>query len=871
MKAREIREEFLSFFEGRGHTRVPGAPVVPADDPTLYFTNAGMNQFKDVFLGLGKRSYTRAVDTQKCIRVSGKHNDLEEVGISPWHHTFFEMLGNWSFGDYFKEEAIQWHWELVTERYGMEKERLWATVFEGGEGVPPDDEAEQLWGKVTDFLPGRVVRLPAKDNFWEMGETGPCGPCSELHYYLGDDLSAQSESLLRADEGDFVEIGNLVFIQFNRDHTGALQPLPAQHVDTGTGFERLCSLLQGKESNYDTDLFQPLIQRTAELAGMEPAGESRTAFNVIADHIRALTLAIADGAMPSHDGRGYVLRRILRRAARYGRQLGQHEPFMHELVPTVAESLATAFPEIGQKSDHVSLVIRSEEESFGVTLDRGLEMFDRISQKGEITGADAFLLHDTYGFPLDLTELMARERGGLSVDTAGFERELEAQRNRARAATRSHFRATEGVGDALPDGHSRFVGYDQLETSSSIIHAESGDEEGEIRFFMDQTPFYAESGGQVGDRGQVQGEGFIVQVETTLKARGGSMHVGRLVGGEPEQVSGVVQAVVESDSRLAAARNHTATHLLHEALRRILGDHVGQTGSLVAPERLRFDFSHFTALDAQQRRDIEAMVNERIRADMPVGTFEEDLERAKQMGAQALFGEKYDERVRVVKIGDYSLELCGGTHVTSTGQIGQFDFVSESGIAAGTRRAEALTGTEAAAVARHHRDLLEEIGHLLNANSEQLPRQIRDLLDRNRELEKNLSQARQRMAGEDVNDLIAGAEAVDGVQVVANRVEVADVASLRTMADGLRNGLRTGVGVLAAELGGKAAFIAVVTDDLIAAGQLKAGNIVREVAQIAGGSGGGKPHMAQAGGKDPGKIDTAVAAVSEIVTRQAQG
>ena len=875
MKARDIREEFLSFFEGKGHTRVPSASVVPADDPTLYFTNAGMNQFKDVFLGLGKRRYTRAVDTQKCIRVSGKHNDLEEVGISPWHHTFFEMLGNWSFGDYFKKEAIAWAWELVVDRYALDPNRLWATVFEGShdEGLEPDEDAEKLWVTETPISADHVVRMSAKDNFWEMGETGPCGPCSEVHYYHGEDLQQQSREALLADSDDFVEIWNLVFIQYNREANGQLQPLPAVHVDTGMGFERMCSLLQGTQNNYDTDLFQPIIERIAELTGTTPEGDRLTAFRVVADHIRALTLAITDGAMPSHDGRGYVLRRILRRASRYGRQLGQHEPFMHELVATVAESMSMAFPETLEKLDHVALVIRSEEESFGATLDRGLELFDRISQKGEISGADAFLLHDTYGFPLDLTELMARERGNLAVDTEGFQQQLEGQRNRARAANKGHFGATEGVGDALPEGHSRFIGYERMETHASIVHAEEveGDGAGEISFFLDQTPFYAESGGQVGDRGLVEGEGFVIQVETTIKARGGIMHVGRLLSGEPGQVSGAVEATVDTAARLAAARNHTATHLLHEALRRTLGDHVSQTGSHVAPERLRFDFSHFAALDPQQHRCIEAMVNEQIRADLPVETFEEDLERARAMGAQALFGERYDERVRVVKVGEYSLELCGGTHVTSTGEIGLFDFVSEGGIAAGTRRAEAFTGEVAVKTARQHRDLLDEIGHLLNTNREQLPGYLRDLLERTREMEKELSQVRQRLAGQDVQALIAAAADVEGIQVIAHRVEVADMASMRGMADGLRNGMKMGVGVLAAELGGKAAFIAVVTDDLIEAGQLKAGNIIREVAQMAGGSGGGKAHMAQAGGKDLDKIDRAVAAVPEIVTRQAQG
>ena len=869
MRARDIREEFLSFFEGKGHTRVPSASVVPADDPTLYFTNAGMNQFKDVFLGHGKRSYTRAVDTQKCIRVSGKHNDLEEVGISPWHHTFFEMLGNWSFGDYFKREAIAWAWELVVERYGLEPERLWATVFEGDEGVAPDAEAESLWVQETPLSADRVVRMSAKDNFWEMGETGPCGPCSELHYYLGEDLRSQSREGILADSDDYVEIWNLVFIQFNRGETGELQPLPAKHVDTGMGFERMCSLLQSTGTNYDTDLFQPIIARIAELTGTSPEGDRLTAFRVIADHIRALTFAIADGAMPSNDGRGYVLRRILRRASRFGRQLDQHEPFMHELVATVAAEMSTAFPETLGKCDHIARVVCSEEESFGATLDRGLELFDRISQKGAISGADAFLLHDTYGFPLDLTELMARERN-LEVDTAGFEQELEGQRHRARAATRSQFRA--GTGGVLPGAHSRFVGYDRLETRARVVEAEvgDGDEEGEVRLFLTETPFYAESGGQIGDRGQVVGDGFEIAVETTVKARGGSMHVGRMLKGEPGQVSGEVEASVDRASRLAAARNHTATHLLHEALRRILGEHVAQTGSLVAPDRLRFDFSHFGAMDAEQQRGVEALVNEQIVADWPVQTFEEELARAKEMGAQALFGEKYDERVRVVKIGDYSLELCGGTHVASTGEIGLFDFVSEGGIAAGVRRAEAITGDLAARTARQRRDLLDEIGRLLNSSHDQLPGQISDLLARTRELEKDLSSARQVQAGQDVTGLIGAALEVEGVRVVASRVEVADVASLRSMADGLRGGLKMGVGVLAAELGGKASFIAVVTDDLIAERQLKAGDIVREVAQMAGGSGGGKPHMAQAGGKDLDQVDNAIAAVTEIVTRQLQ-
>ena len=871
MTSQEIREAYLRFFEERGHQRVASSSVVPKDDPTLYFTNAGMNQFKDVFLGLSRRNYTRAVDSQKCIRVSGKHNDLEEVGVSPWHHTFFEMLGNWSFGDYFKREAIEWAWQLVTERFGLEKDRLWATVYEGnpGEGVEADEEAEKLWETCTDLLPGRVLRLPAKDNFWEMGATGPCGPCSEVHYFHADDVSRQTREALLADSGDFVEIWNLVFIQYNREESGALQPLPAMHVDTGMGFERMCSLVQGVDSNYKTDLFTPLIGRLADLSGREPSGNDEVAMQVIADHVRALTFAIADGGLPANDGAGYVLRRILRRAARYGRTLGMHEPFIHQLPATVADIMGGAFPEAVEKCNHVARVIRAEEEGFSAALDRGLEIFERVAGKGQISGADAFLLHDTYGFPLDLTQLMARERG-LSVDAEGFERELEGQRERARKATRERFRAVEGVGDAIEGEHSAFVGYDELETEARIVHVETG-EDGRVRIFLDRTPFYVESGGQVGDRGELQGDGFHVEVETALKARGGTAHVGRLVEGETRALAGTVRAAVNGEARLAAARNHTATHLLHESLRRHLGDHVDQMGSLVAADRLRFDFSHFAAVEPALVRDIEAMVNDRIRADLQVETYYEDLDRARQMGARALFGEKYEDRVRVVRIPEFSLELCGGTHVTSTGQIGHFDLVSEGGIAAGTRRVEALTGAVAGRTARQHRDVVDEIGHLLNAPAADLPEQVRALLGRTRDLERCLGEARRELAGQDAVGLTGKAVEVEGVQVVASRVEADSVDVLRSMADGVREQLGSGVGVLGALLKGKVSFIAVATDDVIRERGVKAGDVVREVAQVAGGSGGGKPHMAQAGGRDPDKLDEALAAVPGIVRARLKG
>lgn len=865
MKSKDIREGFLRFFEGKGHTRVPSAPVVPQDDPTLYFTNAGMNQFKDVFLGLGKRDYVRAADTQKCMRVSGKHNDLEEVGYSPRHQTLFEMLGNWSFGDYFKREAIDWSWELLTEEWGLPKERLWATVFEGGEGVPADEEAEEMWAA---YLPSeRIVRLPAKENFWEMGATGPCGPCSEIHFYHGEDLSAQSREGFFSDDGNtYEEFWNLVFIQYNREESGALHPLPAQHVDTGMGLERVSSIIQGVSSNYETDIFQPLIGRIADRSGKRYEGEHAVPMKVIADHVRALSFTIADGALPSNDGRGYVLRRILRRAARYARQLDQHEPFIYQFVDDVADSLGHVFPELVQKKDHVKLVVRAEEESFGKTLDRGLEIFERFSAKGHISGSDAFQLYDTYGFPLDLTQLIAREREIQVVELDVFDRELDEQRSRARQATKGRFRATEGVGDALEGAHSLFVGYQELEIDSEIVRADV-DENGRVQLFLDRTPFYAESGGQVGDCGLIEGAEFSVSIDNVQKARGGIVHVGQLISGSPEALIGSVRAKVDEAARRAAARNHTATHLLHEALRQTLGEHVGQMGSLVTPDRLRFDFSHFVATEPEQLRQVVEMVNEKVRADLAIDTFEEDLDRAKAMGAQALFGEKYDQRVRVVRIGDYSLELCGGTHVASTGEIGFFDVVSESGIAAGTRRAEALTGRGAELAVRQQRDVLAQLAAQINAPIDELPDKIGALLGRQRELERSVNDLRRKLASLEADDL-SGSVEVEGCTIVARRTQVEDVPALRAMADSLREKLSSGVGVLAAEFDGKGSFIAVVTDDLIKEKGLKAGDIVRSVAQVTGGSGGGKPHLAQAGARDVAKIDEALAAVADIVTEQ---
>ena len=871
MTSAQIREDFLRFFEEKGHTRVPSGSLIPQDDPTLLFTNAGMNQFKDVFLGAGQRDYTRAVDSQKCIRVSGKHNDLEEVGFSIKHHTFFEMLGNWSFGDYFKREAIEWAWELLTEVWRLPKGRLWATVFGGDEadGLEPDEEAEKLWREVTDIRHDRVLRLGKKDNFWEMGETGPCGPCSEIHYYQGDDPAILDAGEVDVDGEGFLELWNLVFIQFNREPEG-LQPLPAKHVDTGLGLERACTVLQNARSNYDTDLFLPLIAGISDLAGRPYTGEHQVAMRVIADHVRALAFAITEGGLPSNEGRGYVLRRILRRAARYGRTLGMHEPFIHGLVPDLVRVMGDAFPEIGGQADHVAMVIKSEEEGFGRTLDRGLEIFEEVSQKGNISGSDAFRLYDTYGFPLDLTQLMAAEKG-LEVDTDGFDREMSQQQARSRDASRGVYVAgtqlDEGV---LPDSHSEFVGYDTLEIESEVVGLQPA-EDGRLDLYLDRTPFYAESGGQVGDRGELRGDGVAFQVENTFGLGEAVAHRGRLIQGEEGALKGLgVHARVDGDRRLHTARNHTATHLVHEALRRVLGRHVQQAGSLVDPDRLRFDFTHFSGVEADQLAEVEGIVNDVVRRDLRVDVALTDMEAAKQAGAAMLFTEKYGEVVRMVRVGDYSAELCGGTHVASTGQVGTFELATESGIAAGVRRIEALTGNGAEQASRQRRATLSELESLLGTSQGGLTGRVSDLLTRARELERELLESRRETAGSTMTQLVQDSVQVDGVRVVAEEVESPDVDTLRDLGDRLRNALGTGVGVLSANLGGKASLIAVVTDDLIPKG-VQAGSVVKEVAKLVGGGGGGKPHMAQAGGKNPERIKEALAQVPDIVRAQLGG
>ena len=905
MTSRQIRESFLGFFRERGHRIVPSAPVIPHGDPTLLFTNAGMNQFKDVFLGTGHREYVRAADTQKCIRVSGKHNDLEEVGRDTYHHTFFEMLGNWSFGDYYKREAIGWAWELLTGVWGLEKKRLYATVYE------TDDEALSLWRGVTDIDPGHVLRFGRNDNFWEMGETGPCGPCSEIHIDLTADGSGKS--LVNAGDPRVMEIWNLVFIQNNRNEQGVLEPLPARHVDTGMGFERVCAVLQGKDSNYDTDVFMPIIRAVSEATGRPYEGDAdRVAMRVIADHVRMLSFAIADGAIPGNDGRGYVLRRILRRAARFGRTLGMKEPFIHAVAPAVAASMGDTFPEIVAQQAHIQKVIHSEEESFNATLDRGLEIFasvlGRLGSAKEFPGEDAFRLYDTFGFPLDLTQLMAAERG-LVVDTARFDSLMEEQRTRARRGeARGPEAGTLPGRDALAlAGRSAFVGYDLLETRSRIENVIEG------RYVnLDRTPFYVRSGGQVDDTGVIEGETFAAEVVGSEKHGDRIIHEVHVTRGSlPAPGGGQVTARVDRERRLNIERNHSATHLVHEALRRVLGTHVHQQGSLVAPDHLRFDFPHFGKITPEEIRGIEEIVNGKIADKIPVYT-EVDLpiEKARTIpNVKMFFGDKYGDVVRVVFIDEaYSVEFCGGTHVKETGEIGLFKIISESGIASGVRRIEAVTGDglrsyigqridagkatdeQIARLLEEKRSLEKELGLpagdagvppgpllvpagvLSTGAVDRIGLALREREERaeklgkeTSDLRRELSRSRVRTGASSIDELVRGATPVDGTLVVAAQVSAASMDELKSLGDALRGKLRSGVGVLAAVIDGKPSLVCVVTDDLISARGVQAGRIVGEVAAALGGKGGGRPHLATAGGKDAGKLGAALGSVERIV------
>ena len=859
--ANEIRREFLEFFRSKGHTIVPSSSLIPWDDPTLIFTNAGMNQFKDVFLGTGTRPYKRAADSQKCIRVSGKHNDLEEVGHDTYHHTFFEMLGNWSFGDYYKREAIAWAWELLTGIWGLPKERLYATVHH------TDDEAAALWTEVTDLPAERVLRFGDKENFWEMGETGPCGPCSEIHIDLGPERCDKAHVPghrcgVNGGCARFIELWNLVFIQFNRRADGSLEELPAKHVDTGMGFERICAVLQGVGSNYDIDLFAHLIRAIEETTGRSyRAPEKQVAIRVVADHLRALTFAIADGALPGNEGRGYVLRRILRRAARYGRKLGQEEPFIYRLVPALVEAMGEAYPEIAARAEHCAAVIKAEEESFGRTLDKGIALFEEIASRlfarGEkiVPGEEAFKLYDTYGFPLDLTQLMAAEKG-LAVDTEGFECCLAGQRERARAASRFG-QAEITWRELVPEGKTAFVGYERTAERARLIAV--GEAEDEYYLVFDRTPFYAEAGGQVADAGRLEAGGRSIEVKDVRRLGERIVHVVAKEAGLPEAEEW--RLVVDAKRRRMTAANHTATHLLHAALRRVLGEHAHQAGSLVAPERLRFDFTHFERVSPEELRAIERLVNAWIEEAIPVLTGEMAFDEAVKEGAIALFGEKYGERVRVVSIGGVSKELCGGTHLANTAQIRYFRIVSEGSVATGVRRIEAVTGEAALALVEKERAILDEAAAILKTDREALPARLAALLEELEGLRRTAARAEREAAGGRVEEIPL--HSLPGGKYAAGRLDGFSMELLREAADRLRERMGSGVAVLAAVTEGRPFFVVGVTRDL--ASRVKAGELIKQIAAVAGGSGGGRPDFAQAGGKDAGKVDEALMKGVELV------
>ena len=857
MGSAELRAAFLDFFKGHGHTVVPSSSLVPGNDPTLLFTNAGMVQFKDVFLGKDQRSYVRAASSQRCVRAGGKHNDLENVGYTARHHTFFEMLGNFSFGDYFKREAIRYAWDFVTGTLGIPPERLWVTVFE------EDDGAAEIWLKEIGVDAGRFTRMGAKSNFWAMGDTGPCGPCTEIFYDHGPGIEGGPPGSPNEDGDRYVEIWNLVFMQYDRSADGKMVPLPKPSVDTGMGLERVAAVMQGVHSNYDIDLFRHLILAAAKLTGAQDPKSS--SLRVIADHIRACSFLVADGVLPSNEGRGYVLRRIIRRAIRHGFMLGQRQPFFHALVPVLDEEMGSAYPELRAQRAHIERVLRQEEERFAETLSQGMALLDgaidKLSGK-QIPGETVFRLYDTFGFPLDLTSDIARERG-LTIDEAGFESAMNAQRERARAASKF---GVDLRSDVKVDGQTKFTGYDSevgsgriaalLRGKESVQELRAG-EDGQV--VLDATPFYAESGGQVGDRGVlVSGESRFA-VADTQKLGKAHVHVGKVASGAL-RVGDVVQAQVDHALRQATRLNHTATHLLHAALRKVLGTHVTQKGSLVSPERLRFDFAHYSAVTPDELREIERLVNAEIRANAEAETRLMNFDAAVAAGAMALFGEKYDDEVRVLRVGDFSTELCGGTHVSRAGDIGLMRIVSEGGIAAGVRRIEAVTGEGAFGHVVETDHKLRDVAGLLKATRDDVEEKVRHLVERSRRLEKEVAQLKDKLASGQGRDLAADAAAIGSVKFVATRVEGADAAALRNAVDQLKNKLGSAAVVLGSvDADGKVLLIAGVTADLT--GKVRAGDLVNHVALQVGGKGGGRPDLAQAGGTDPDKLEAALESV----------
>ncbi len=849
IKANKVRQQFIEFFESKNHQFVKSSPVFPIDDPTLLFTNAGMNQFKAIFLNQEKPKFSRVVNTQKCIRASGKHNDLEEVGVDNYHHTFFEMLGNWSFGDFYKKDAIRWSWELLTEIWKLDKSKLWVTIYS------EDHETGNIWKEVTDINPKRVLKFGKKDNFWEMGDTGPCGPCTEIHYYTGNDSDNQNPDGVN-DLPEYREIWNLVFIQYNRKLDGSLQDLPSKHVDTGAGLERITAILNGYESNYDTDLFQTIIKKVVELSNKQYSFQNGVPHRVISDHLRMISFSIADGIMPSNEGRGYVVRRILRRALRFGRILGLEEPFLHKLVDTLNHQMKSSFPEINEKLEHVKKVILSEEKSFNKTLDKGLEIFENICSSLDgnrvIDGHNAFKLYDTYGFPLDLTELLARERN-ISVDTDTFNEYMEKQRKRARDAAKFNINVNEKEWTSISDNYNgKFIGYNDESIDSQITKYRKS--KNQLEIVLDNTPFYAESGGQVGDRGEISNKDFNFVVEDTRKVGDDIIHFGRLKKGSLKR-NFHVTAKIDSNLRHNTKLNHTATHLLHKALKSNLGEHVQQAGSLVSPDKLRFDLTHFEQISQDLIEKIELDVNKQILKNKKLIVKETSFDKAKESGAEALFGEKYGNTVRVVDIPGYSKELCGGTHVDSTGDIGLFKITSESSLASGVRRIEALTGLKAYSMVLSNERKILKVSQILNISNDLIIESIQQLKNKNKELEKLISKSNKQNQLEIIDTLMSDFTSVNSTKLFFSKLDQIDDLKEFGIQFYDKNNNNTVI-LLGSVINNKPMIFCAVSPDNIK--KVHAGKIVREIGKIIGGGGGGKPHIATAGGKDITKLDDAL-------------
>lgn len=862
----QVRESFIKFFESKGHLFVRSSPVVPHDDPTLMFTNAGMNQFKAIFLGDNPKGWKRVCNSQKCIRVSGKHNDLDVVGRDNYHHTFFEMLGNWSFGDYYKKEAISWAWELLTEVWKLPKERLFATVYQD------DDEAWQIWKDVSGLPDDRIMRFDAHSNFWEMGDTGPCGPCSEIHYDRGD-ITTQAETFkdpvlgVNGENDRYIEIWNNVFMQYERLSDGSLVPLKAKNVDTGMGFERICAILQGKTSNYDTDVFSPIIRKIAELSGVPYSeGKDGTPHRVIADHLRALSFAIADGALPSNEGRGYVLRRILRRASRFARLLGQKKPFICNLVQVLADTMGNAFPEIRERKDFVASVIRSEEESFIRTLDAGLERFASISadlKAGDrIPGDKVFLLYDTYGFPPDLTGILAEEKG-LSIDEEGYEKCMEEQKARARANMKQSINTMGSEGwTEYAVGSTKFAGYETSSATVKILRYR--EDKGVLSIVLDTTPFYAEMGGQIGDKGTLVSKNLEISIFDTVRVNDTTVHRGKVTKGEAnrETMASEFLATVDDVRRSDIRKNHSATHLIQAALRQVLGSHVQQQGSYVSNELLRFDFSHFNAMTSEEIQQVEDTVNAKVMECLPVVTDVMDVDEAKSSGAMALFGEKYGDKVRVVKMGnpgeEFSRELCGGLHVQNTGNIGMVKIISESSVSSGVRRIEAVTGRGALALLRAGTQILTALREQLRCKDADVLDRIQQAFAKTQNLEKSLQSVQLELATLAAGELLQGAVNVMGVNLYVREMSTPD-DRFKNLLDGVQNKLDTESVAVIANKGSANGSIAVMVGKNVQAKGIKAGDMVRDLAKACNGKGGGRPDRAQAGTREPEKISSAIA------------